>query len=504
MRNRTSVSIALGIILLAASAAWAQQSESVPTALRFDGVDDYVDLGLSPSFGAHTIEAWVRLSASPVSDNRNIVGPQGADVNGCFTGANLNLVGGLGGQRFSYNVGRPGCGNDSAITSDPVTAGVWHHLAGTWDGSAMRFYLDGNLVGTQSVSVYGPFDRMLIGAYWDHYSETPVGFFPGDVDEIRLWNRARTQAEIRESSCLILSGSETDLIGYWRLDEGVGQTVFDASPTTADGTLGSNPDLPDSADPSWVASEVHPCAEAIGPIISGVTASPNPTAINAGTTLTANVDESTTGGSDIFSAEYNIDGGSFMPMAAVIPPFDQVSENVIASVAPFSATGLHTLCVRGTDAPGNVGASQCIVLVVYDPMGRFATGGGAVNSPAGADLANTSAAGTATFGFVSKYWPGGITPDGSLEFQFNAGNLNFKSTSMDWLVVTGEPRAIFRGSGTINGAAVCKFQVDAWDGSFSSSELDAFGLRIFSCAGGGDRYSLAARPLKQGSIIIHK
>ena len=75
---------------------------------------------------------------------------------------------------------------------------------------------------------------------------------------------------------------------------------------------------------------------------------------------------------------------------------------------------------------------------------------------------------------------------------------------MDWLVVTGESRAMFRGSGTVNGATVCTFEVDAWDGSFSSSNLDGIGLKIFSCASGGDRYSLSASPLKQGSIIIHK
>jgi hypothetical protein len=253
---------------------------------------------------------------------------------------------------------------------------------------------------------------------------------------------------------------------------------------------------------------VQPPLDTAGPIVSAVTASPNPVPINAGSTLTANVDDSTTGGSNIASAEYNIDGGSFInPMTAVIPPFDQVSENVIASVGYLSTAGLHTICVKGTDAPGNIGGQQCIVLVVYDPTGGFVTGGGAVNSTAGADLVNTNAAGPAIFGFNSKYLPGRSTPDGNLEFQFKAGNLNFKSTSMDWLVVTGEPRAQFQGTGTINGATVCKFAVDAWAGSFqqmTASNVDALGLRIFSCAGGGDRYSLPATPLKQGSIIIHK
>jgi hypothetical protein len=270
---------------------------------------------------------------------------------------------------------------------------------------------------------------------------------------------------------------------------------------------GYNADVLASAELYSPVLPVTPPADNRGPIVSGVTASPNPVAINVGITLTANVDDSTTGASNIASAGYNIDGGaSFVPMTSV-PPAGQVSENFVASMGSFPTAGLHTPCVQGTDAAGNVGDQQCTLLVVYDPTGGFVTGGGAIDSPAGADQVNTGAAGPANFGFNSKYLPGRSIPDGDLQFQFKAGNLTFKSTSMDWLVVTGEPRAQFQGTGTINGATVCKFAVDAWGGSFPSGtgkNVDAFGLKIFSCAGGGDRYSLAATPLKQGSIIIHK
>ena len=79
---------------------------------------------------------------------------------------------------------------------------------------------------------------------------------------------------------------------------------------------------------------------------------------------------------------------------------------------------------------------------------------------------------------------------------------------MDWLVVTGEPRAKFHGTGTVNGTYTCQFQVDAWDNSFSNSKADAFGTKIYSCDGGADsnanRYSIDPTPLTGGSIIIHK
>ncbi|HYM11713.1 MAG TPA: hypothetical protein VEU62_13340, partial [Bryobacterales bacterium] len=237
------------------------------------------------------------------------------------------------------------------------------------------------------------------------------------------------------------------------------------------------------------------------PVVSNVLANPDPVALNTGATLTATVTDPGSVVSGVASAQYNINGGPSSPMSG---SFNQPSVNVTAAVPAFTATGVYNVCVSGTDVAGNPSAASCIPLPVYDPTGGFATGGGSISSPAGADLANPSASGQATFGFVSKYLPGANTPSGNLEFHFTAGNLHFKSTGMDWLVVTGEPRAQFHGTGTINGGTVCQFQVDAWNNSFQPGNLDAFGIKIYSCDNGQDRYSVPATPLTNGSIIIHK
>jgi hypothetical protein len=122
-----------------------------------------------------------------------------------------------------------------------------------------------------------------------------------------------------------------------------------------------------------------------GPITSAVLASPNPAAINSPVTVTANVDDTTTGGSNIASAEYSLDdGGPWNPMAASDGVFDEISENVTVSFNAAPEAGIYDLCVRGTDAAGNVGEKECILFVVYDPSGGFVTGGGWIDSPAGA------------------------------------------------------------------------------------------------------------------------
>jgi hypothetical protein len=68
-------------------------------------------------------------------------------------------------------------------------------------------------------------------------------------------------------------------------------------------------------------------------------------------------------------------------------------------------------------------------VVVYDPNGSFITGGGRFNSPAGTYRPQPSLEGRVDFGFVSKHKKGTTVPDGSTEFQYRLGNLNFHSTA---------------------------------------------------------------------------
>src|SRR5918995_6503215 len=89
-------------------------------------------------------------------------------------------------------------------------------------------------------------------------------------------------------------------------------------------------------------------------------------------------------------------------------------------------------------------------VVVFNPSAGFVTGGGWIQSPPGAYTEDPTLTGKATFGFVSKYKKGATVPDGTTEFEFNAGNLYFQSSSYQWLVVAGGTKAQFKGSGTIN------------------------------------------------------
>jgi hypothetical protein len=141
-----------------------------------------------------------------------------------------------------------------------------------------------------------------------------------------------------------------------------------------------------TASVSYRLKLVSGCAllDTQAPEVTNVMADPNPVSVAQSFQLTANVDDTNTGGSSIESAEYTLDGIAWVPMAAADGTFDEVVEDVSATVLHALSPGLYNVCVRGTDADGNTSAVECVTLVVYDPAGGFVTGGGWIDSQAGA------------------------------------------------------------------------------------------------------------------------
>lgn len=195
-----------------------------------------------------------------------------------------------------------------------------------------------------------------------------------------------------------------------------------------------------------------------------------------------------------------------------------VSAGSLSATVTFAQPGVYTIVARVTDDDGGVGSLSSAstvpaFVVVYDPYGSFVTGGGWIASPAGAYAPEPSFTGKASFGFVAKYKPGASVPSGNTEFQFQAGALSFKSTSYEWLVVSGA-HARYKGVGTINGGGSYGFMITAVDGdSPGSGEADAFRIKIWELSSGAVVYdnkmgeddgSHVATLLGGGSIVIHK
>lgn len=144
----------------------------------------------------------------------------------------------------------------------------------------------------------------------------------------------------------------------------------------------------------------------------------------------------------------------------------------------YQASGVFMVAASVSDGCSSAVASRQVV--VYDPSAGFVTGGGWIDSPAGAYAADPTLAGRANFGFVSKYLKGASVPSGETEFQFQTAKLNFHSESYDWLVVAGA-RAQYKGTGSVNGMSGFKFLLTAVDGNLigDAKRGDRFRIKIW-------------------------
>lgn len=152
----------------------------------------------------------------------------------------------------------------------------------------------------------------------------------------------------------------------------------------------------------------------------------------------------------------------------------------------YATPGVYAVTVTVTDKDTESGSADATeYIVIYDPAGGFVTGGGWIDSPSGAcPVFCNDATGKANFGFVSKYKKGATVPTGQTQFQFRAGNLDFYSSSYDWLVIAGA-KAMYKGEGAVNGVAGFTFQISAIDGQVNGGDgVDKFRIKIKETGGG--------------------
>jgi hypothetical protein len=206
------------------------------------------------------------------------------------------------------------------------------------------------------------------------------------------------------------------------------------------------------------------------------------------------------------SVEFTTVGGGSVPPSLT----GTIGGTATATLNAGAVADVFDVCAK---VPAPYGAAECILFAVYDPTAGFVTGGGWINSPAGAYVPNSALAGKASFGFVSKYEKGKTVPSGNTQFEFKAAGMKFGSTSYDWLVISGA-RAQYKGLGTINGLGEYRFILTAIDGQVSGGGgIDRFRIKIWDKATEALVYDNQlnapdtddpATALGGGQIVIHK
>ena len=177
-----------------------------------------------------TLEAWVNYSVYGLSNPL-------AEVISKVDHYGLYIDESTGKAHFKI-----GLTQDIASISS-LNTDTWYHLCGTYDGSSLKIYINGVLNnsisgsgGIGTTSYYG----VQVGRKYNPNPSTYVNYFNGIIDEVKIWDYARTPDQILKSYDKIIEPNcNSGLVLYWRFNNNSGTTVFDLSPNGINGTTGN-------------------------------------------------------------------------------------------------------------------------------------------------------------------------------------------------------------------------------------------------------------------------
>jgi hypothetical protein len=215
-------------------------------ALDFDGTDDRVSCGNDTSVQITgkllTLEAWVYPTSFKTNPwDCNVICKEDNSANYGY----MLRVGGSGQLNF-------GMGNGTSTwmernsPSNVLVLNTWQHIAGTYDGTWMRLYVNGKVVdsasATSNISNTGASIQLTIGDHTGSYQRR----FQGKIDEVRVWKACRTTSEIKSNMYNEFCGPQKGLRAYYKFNHGKAgltnttvNTLKDYSGYNNTGTLGS-------------------------------------------------------------------------------------------------------------------------------------------------------------------------------------------------------------------------------------------------------------------------
>ena len=203
-------------------------------SFSFDGEDDFIQMANPLNVGemSHTFELWLKVPMVN-TDGLDPTERVGIIIGTYNDNPNFNYeIHNEGTPRIYWN----GAEVNATANSQDLRDNRWHHLAFVRDVAADSFkiYIDGEVVldlGTSGTDIDVQTIHRIGG---DNRSTDGGPSFHGQMDEIRIWSKAKTTQEIREGMCHKLTGSEADLLTYYPFD---GQSIADLGSAANNGSF---------------------------------------------------------------------------------------------------------------------------------------------------------------------------------------------------------------------------------------------------------------------------
>jgi hypothetical protein len=225
--SRSLTVLALAITVTLAGSARARADDD--TALRLANVNEantgFVRVANDPAFALQefTLEAWIQRVGTGYGGTLDGLGAAVLakpieGLTGSYLGSwHLNWT---SSGSLIFMVVHTAASSGVFVTAPAVTTPLGrHHVAATFDGDSVRAFVDGvqaAQAGWNLGSVYYGDDDVLIGA--QNFGSGFLRRFDGFIDDVRIWDHARTPSEIAADMNCRLSGSEAGLVSYWTFD----------------------------------------------------------------------------------------------------------------------------------------------------------------------------------------------------------------------------------------------------------------------------------------------
>jgi hypothetical protein len=202
---------------------WDPAGGSIGGALRFDGVDDYIDVQNESPFdmtGAITVAAWIKVAA--FDREYQAIVTKGDSAWRLQRWSNTNRI------EFACTGLTHNPPHGSLAGNVNVNDGQWRHVAGVYDGTRIYLYVDGNLDVSEATSGFiAPNDQpVMIG----RNAQVANRLWNGWIDDVRIYNRGLSETEVRS---IMSGGSTSGLASHWRLDGPGADVTVSADPAKA-------------------------------------------------------------------------------------------------------------------------------------------------------------------------------------------------------------------------------------------------------------------------------
>lgn len=185
--------------------------------------NDYVNLDAIAedisNLNEFTVEFWVKFNGQYNTDYNTFYAVNASDYSNRFLIRFAGPIDGISDAAVIYiNDGS----NQYIIGSRPIGDNKCHHIAFTYNNGVCALYVDGQLDGSGNYTFdFKTTDLHSMGQEYDMTSNPTSAFYNGELDDFRIWNTAKLQADIDSNKNIELNGNEIGLLTSFDFNQGV-------------------------------------------------------------------------------------------------------------------------------------------------------------------------------------------------------------------------------------------------------------------------------------------